>query len=272
MLAFTCIGRKICCCAACRRRKIKDGGEVDSEDDTGNGTGTSRVGKPYITTSKKRTHSPSTTSHKHKSSTSHKSTKHKHSKTKHDDHSSLYPPDGDILEPTPLSFTLSTSELSSPIRTPLHLPNSHTYDLMNDSLQLKDDDIHMNHTLHPPTSGNKKKKKNSHDDDDLDMDDQDDSSSEDIEEDELDEHTTIPGSQPIPTSQFQHLLTNHIKNLAEESTRDNQSGTFTKLYREAQNSAKIRKKIRQILMRNDIRKEKKVDLIATLLMRMNQEK
>jgi hypothetical protein len=68
---------------------------------------------------------------------------------------------------------------------------------------------------------------------------------------------------PISSSNFQNLLSNHIRNLADESIRDPNT-QFARLYRQAQNN-KIKKKIRHILQRTDLKKEKKVDLIGALL-------
>lgn len=67
----------------------------------------------------------------------------------------------------------------------------------------------------------------------------------------------------LPSSQFTSLLSAHIKALAEESARTPNT-PFARLYKQAQ-ASRIKKKIKSILLRPDLKKEKKVELIAGLL-------
>lgn len=67
----------------------------------------------------------------------------------------------------------------------------------------------------------------------------------------------------LPSSQFTSLLSAHIKTLAEEAQRA-PSSPFARLYAQAQQS-KVKRKIKAILLRPDIKKEKKVELIAGIL-------
>jgi len=106
-----------------------------------------------------------------------------------------------------------------------------------------------------------------------------DSSNDDDEEDGNDSDQGVLGGLPshhhmramqededapsLPSSHFTSMLSMHIKNLAEESAR-NPSTPFARLYRAAQQT-RIKKKIRAILLRADVKKEKKVELIAQML-------
>jgi hypothetical protein len=69
-------------------------------------------------------------------------------------------------------------------------------------------------------------------------------------------------SSSLPSSQFTSLLSSHIKSLAEESARTPNS-PFARLYKQAQQT-KVKKKIKAILLRPDIKKEKKVRISLTL--------
>ena len=72
-----------------------------------------------------------------------------------------------------------------------------------------------------------------------------------------------PDAPSLPSAHFTSQLSSHIKLLAEESARNAQS-PFARLYKSAQQT-KIKKKIKAILVRPDLKKEKKVEMIAALL-------
>lgn len=73
----------------------------------------------------------------------------------------------------------------------------------------------------------------------------------------------------LPSSHFTTMLSSHIKQLAEESAR-NADSPFARLYAQAQ-QMRVKKKIKAILVRPDLKKEKKVELIAALLQPLAEE-
>ncbi len=82
-----------------------------------------------------------------------------------------------------------------------------------------------------------------------------------------DRHSDMGGggdSDGFPSSHFTAQLSAHIKSLAEECARRPHSTPFARLYAQAQHP-RVKKKIRHILLRPDVQREKKVELIAGLL-------
>ena len=80
-----------------------------------------------------------------------------------------------------------------------------------------------------------------------------------------------PGSAPtaIPSPHFSSVLSSHIALLAEESTREQGETAFGRLYAQAKGKSNSRR-IQSILQRRDIKKERKVELIAQLLVQLSQ--
>ena len=72
----------------------------------------------------------------------------------------------------------------------------------------------------------------------------------------------------IPSPHFSSVLSSHIALLAEESAREQGETAFGRLYAAAKGKANSRK-IQHILTRRDIKKERKVELIAQLLVELN---
>ena len=72
----------------------------------------------------------------------------------------------------------------------------------------------------------------------------------------------------IPSPQFSSVLSSHIALLAEESAREQGETAFGRLYAAAKGKVNSRK-IQHILTRRDIKKERKVELIAQLLVQIN---
>ena len=79
-----------------------------------------------------------------------------------------------------------------------------------------------------------------------------------------------PQSAPVvvPSPHFSSVLSSHISLLAEESVRAQGETAFGRLYAQAKGKANSRK-IQQILTRRDIKKERKVELIAHILTELN---
>lgn len=257
--------RKICCCAACRRRKTKEVGKEDGTTGGGGGGSTSlQGGQP----TKKKTQ---------KSSNQHDS--HHHRNKGYSSHHGL---DGDSLmhnsredEGYPAQHShrrgdrsLLHSSSGSPRMggrsgdSPMQHGMSRSYDMVDDHGQrhgdgddYSSDDGHHSYTDSDGDSGDTSSDGGS-----------------DVEPSSLSAHTLgaqhyMHGdddpSTSLPSSQFTSLLSAHIKSLAHESVRQPNT-PFARLYREAQQT-KVKKKIKSILIRPDIKKEKKVELIAAIL-------
>ena len=73
----------------------------------------------------------------------------------------------------------------------------------------------------------------------------------------------LPSGQ-VPQTQFYNLLGSHIRQLAGDASRDAHS-PFARLYRSAQTPT-MKRRIATILARNELKREKKVDMIANLLL------
>jgi len=216
--------RKICCCAACRRRKQKDvNGALRDEASTKQKKSKDvhslyplsdsplLPGQEYRSELMNHTfHSP----HHQHSHHHHHINQPRHADDKHG--AAVAAADGDYTDMTlSAAHTLDSSFLSS---------SAAVHDESAESNDGSDDDVS---TALPPSA-----------------------------------------STTIPSPDFSSVLASHIALLADESVRQEGATAFGRLYAAARNASNSRR-ISSILQRTDVSKERKVELIANMLVALD---
>lgn len=267
--------RGICCCAACRRRKIRNGQQTANAQTNAinsNNTTTATANKTHKKQNNTRT-SPHTNAHSRANNAAQHNNTHNTSTTPATTNNAT------VSSSTATTTTITSTSLttspklthtttsttsfytSSPTLHSLSSPHfgvDHSFLMtspqnnsliFNDNYMLDNDQINIHnndYTLDDIDNNNTSMFLYS------------DYESSDSDDDILDLGGTVP------TTQFYNLLGTHIRQLANEACKLPNT-PFGKLYRITQTPA-IKRKISDVLCRNDIKKQNKVDMIANILL------
>lgn len=245
--------RGICCCAACRRRKSRSGQQhntynttqqsTNAHSNTNNKSNTKKLKIHHKQPNTNNTYNNNATNNQSHANASHQTTTKPlpplsapihNSSTTHSPamrSSTIYSTSPAIRGLTSPSFPLDTAFLTSPTAGNLfEFDIRGDYDINNDYANTAID--YSDDDTHSVDSMN-------------------------------DTNITT-----VPETQFYNLLGTHIRTLANEAYKNPQS-TFAKLYRTTQ-QPNIKRKISAILARQDLKRQDKVELIANMLMPLQQ--
>lgn len=249
--------RKLCCCAACRRRKTKEAGGPASESGAPS-AGTPKAGSSKPPSKKQKKSHSSTPQQEYPSDSdsddslpySGVSSPSSHPQNVPESPYSQPHPVRDIAIPPVPTVMMSTSDLSSPMNTPLQAPSQ--FGFHGDELLLKGEYSDDGNDL---VEGSRRSghPSNSHYSDD---------------EGGL---PYSPPAGPIDSSSAaqarynRHYLTTTVRQHAKQAVRSGYTTPFARMYNLWQNNLELNKKVQSTLIRQDLTPTQRVEVIAEIL-------